>query len=149
MKIELIEIDRLHWLPGWRERPEDEFRRIIDEKTARDSWVIDGGYTRLHDLTLARSDAIVWLNHSFARVLYRAFTRTVKRAITGEEIFNGCRESLHDSFLTKDSILWWVLTTWKRKRNRYRAIFDHQEYGHKEYIELRNQRDVDRLIDEL
>ncbi len=144
-----IELDTIHWLPNWGERPEDDFRRIVDELTSKDAWVVDGGYTRLHDLTLGRANVIVWLNYSFIRVFYRAFIRTVKRAVTKEEIFSGCRGSFYVSFLTKDSILWWVMTTWKRKRIKYRKIFDAKTVGDIEYVELRTQKEANRYLCEL
>ena len=147
--INHTELDSVFWLTNWGERPDDDFRRIVDELTSRDSWVIDGGYTRLHDLTLGRADVIVWLNYSFIRVFCRAFFRTVKRSITGKEIFSGCRETFYSSFLTKDSILWWVLTTWKKKRIQCRKIFDDKAFGDKEYEELRTQKEVNLYLGEL
>ena len=39
-----LELDAVHWLPGWTERDPDDFRRIVDEFAAQPRWVIDGNY---------------------------------------------------------------------------------------------------------
>ncbi|MCF7810886.1 adenylate kinase [bacterium] len=149
LNLNCTQIDAVFWQPNWREKPENDFRRIIDELTSKDSWVVDGCYTRLHDLTLGRAEVIVWLNYSFTRVFRQAFLRTVKRAAKKTEIFSGCRESFYLSFFTRESILWWVLTTWKRKRTQYRKIFDEKTFGDKEYVELRTRKETERYLDEL
>ncbi len=146
LKIKFVGIDNIFWLPDWTPLPREELRRRIDDETSQPSWIIDGNYSRLQDLTLNRTDVIIWLNYSFVRVFSRALYRTISRAITQEELFQGCRESFYQSFFTKDSILWWVLTTWKTRRDKYRKIFDEKGFGEKVYIECRNQKELDKYV---
>jgi len=37
-----IEMDALHWLPNWTEKPIEVFRADIAQAIAVDCWVIDG-----------------------------------------------------------------------------------------------------------
>ena len=50
--------------------------------------------------------------------------RTIRRVLTQEELYSGNRESLRMAFLSRESILWWVITTFHRRRKRYRQLFD-------------------------
>ena len=51
--------------------------------------------------------------------MYRALSRTLKRAVNRQILYSGNRESLRMAFLTKDSILLWVLKTYHRRRREY------------------------------
>ena len=102
-----IELDALHWQPNWIERPDDEFCALAAAALAQNSWVTDGNYVR--DLVWSRATTVIWLNYAFPVVLWRAVARTLRRALTGEELFSGNRESLRTAFFSRDSILWWVL----------------------------------------
>ena len=144
-----VELDAIHWLPNWVERPNDEFREIVDEATTVERWVADGNYSYAQDIIWDRATAVVWLNYSFPLVLYRAFTRTIARSVTGRELFSGNKESLRKAFFSKDSILLWVLTTYFPRRKRYREIFESGEYPHLNFIEFRRSRDVEKFLKKL
>ena len=144
-----MELDAVHWLPNWVERPNDEFREIVDEATTVERWVADGNYSYAQDIIWDRATAVVWLNYSFPLVWYRAFTRTIARSVTGRELFSGNKESLRKAFFSRDSILLWVLTTYFPRRKRYREIFDSGEYPHLNFIEFRRSRDAERFLRDL
>jgi adenylate kinase family enzyme len=39
-----VELDALHWLPGWKERPNEEFQALVEQALTADGWVFDGNY---------------------------------------------------------------------------------------------------------
>lgn len=119
---EYIQLDELHWLPNWQEQTAEEFRKIVSEKINSDRWVLDGNYSVVKDITWPLATDIVWLNYSFSTVLYRALKRSVIRAATKEELFSGNVETFRQSFFSKDSIIWWVITTFHDKRKRYPVL---------------------------
>jgi adenylate kinase family enzyme len=125
-----IELDHLHWLPDWEARSDDEFRRLVQQATSADRWLVDGNYSKVRDITWSRATAIVWLDYSVPVVFGRALRRSVKRIVTREELFAGNRESFHKTFLSRDSILLWVVTTFKRRRREYPELFAEPEYQH-------------------
>ncbi len=135
-----IELDALHWLPEWQPRDSGEFLALIGQATAAPAWVADGNYGRARALLWARASAVVWLNYPFRIVFARALRRTLLRAATREELWSGNRESLRLAFLSRQSILWWVLTTYRRRRREYRALFDQPPWPHLELIELGHPR---------
>ena len=114
-----IELDAINWLPQWTARPLDQFRRLVKEAVAKDEWIVDGNYSRVRDDVWSRATCVIWLNYSFHLVMYRALSRTLRRSWNQETLFSGNRESLRMTFLSRDSILLWVLKTYRRRRREY------------------------------
>ena len=141
-----IELDAIHWLPGWQERDDDEFRELTQAAVVADRWVVDGNYAMVRDIVWPRATTVVWLNYSFPVVLWRAFRRTLIRSVGRQTIFSETKETIRRSFFSRESILLWVFMTYRLRRNQFRAIFDDRDYPEVEFIELRNQRDADQFL---
>ena len=118
-----VELDLIHWLPNWTPRPIDEFREAVRAAASADKWVIDGNYSKVRDLTWPRATDVVWLNLPFSTVFRRALTRTAKRILTGEEVFPGSRETIKLMLFNRDSIVWWVIRTHRRRQRAYQKLF--------------------------
>lgn len=141
-----IELDALYWLPNWAPRPADEFCALTSQALSHNHWVVDGNYGIVRDLAWSRATTIIWLNYSFPTVLWRALARTVRRALTGEKLFSGNRESLRMAFFSRESILWWVVTTFHRRRNQYRRLFDTRTLPHLVYVEFRRPSEAEGFL---
>lgn len=147
LDIHYIQLDALQWLPGWIERDDPTFLKMLTEAvTLNEHWVIDGNYSRTHRISWPKAQVVVWLNYSYVRVLWRALTRTCRRVFTREELYSGNVETFRRSFLSRDSILWWVIKTFHYRRRRYRDIRKKNEYAHLAWIELRRPIPLDELI---
>ncbi len=146
LEIPWIELDGLHWGLDWTERPESQLREALDQATRQDAWVCDGNYGIVRDLIWTRAETLVWLDYSFARVFAQVFRRTVRRAWSREELFSGNRETWRQSFASKDSILWWVITTWRRRRREYPALLARPEYAHLRVHRFRHPREAQRWL---
>jgi len=144
-----IELDAIHWLPDWQEREDDEFRALVGTAVAADRWVVDGTYNMVRDLVWPRATALVWLNHSFPVVFWRAFSRTTVRSIGRRTIFSDNRESIRRALFSTDSMILWVIKTFHDRRRSTRAIFDGEEFPCLQRVELRNQRDANQFLDSL
>jgi adenylate kinase family enzyme len=135
------ELDSLHWLPGWIERDDADFRPLVDAATAQSNWVIDGGYSEVRDLVWGRADTIVWLNYGFFRTAWQLLRRTYRRNTYREPCCNGNYESWRLSF-GKDSILLWLLKTYSRNRRKFPIAL--AEYGvGKTVLVFRNPRETE------
>jgi adenylate kinase family enzyme len=115
--VEYVEMDAIHHLPNWTERPREETCAIVDEIVQRDGWVIDGNYAHALDHHFEKADAIVWLDYSFMTVFLRLLTRTIRRSLRKEELWAGNRETFGKMF-SRDSILVWMVTTHHRRRRQ-------------------------------
>ena len=131
-----IELEALHWQPNWVPRPAEEFSALTAQAVSQDNWVVDGNYAIVRDLVWSRATTIIWLNYSFSTVMWRALARTFRRALTGEELFSGNRESLRMACFSRDSILCWVITTFHRRRKDYRRLFDTRTLSQLVYVEF-------------
>jgi adenylate kinase family enzyme len=119
--VAYVELDALHWEPGWVEVADDVFRDRIAAATAGDGWVVDGNYAFARDVYWPRLDAVVWLDYSFALVLWRAVVRTARRLVKRETCCNGNREKFWRA-LSRESIVVWVIRTHARRRRELRAL---------------------------
>lgn len=142
-----IELDQLFWLPEWKKRPTDEFRASVQEAVTAERWVACGNFSGVRDILWPRATHAIWLNYPFRTVIYRGLYRTIGRAFTKEELFSGNYESIRQSFFSRDSILWWVLKTYRQNRVRYARLRDQQAYPNLNWIELRHPRDAERLLE--
>ena len=144
-----IQLDAVYWLPEWRPRPEHEFKRLVRDAVAQEEWVLDGNYSRLRDIVWPRATTIIWLNYSFPVVMYRALNRTFRRSIYKEPFYSGNQESLRRAFLSKDSILLWVLKTYHRRRREYPEILLRSQTKGRKVIVLSSPEAAKRFLSEV
>ena len=93
-----------------------------------------------------RATTVVWLDFGFPRVFGRVVARTVRRLWTGEVLFSGNRESLRTSFLSRDSIIWWTITQFRRYRREYAALMRDDTTAHLTWHALRRPREAEALL---
>jgi adenylate kinase family enzyme len=148
INLPYFELDASYWGPNWTPVDARVFRRRVDELTSQPRWVCDGSYSMVRELIWTRADTVVWLNYSFPLVFARALRRTFKRCFTKTQLFTGNRESFRMSFLSRDSILLWVLRThWARQRE-YPMTFAEPQHSHLQVVQLRTRLDSQRFLAE-
>lgn len=142
-----IELDELHWGPNWTEEPDEVFReRTLRAVEGCDGWTVDGNYSVTRDILWPRADTLVWLDYSLPLILWRLTRRTFSRALLDEPIWHGNKENLHTHFFTKDSLYWWVLTTYKQRRKTFGEIFARNEYEHLTKVRLRSAQEANSWL---
>jgi adenylate kinase family enzyme len=141
-----VELDAIHWGPDWQEAPLETFRARVREATATDGWVVDGNYSKVEDIVWRAATTIIWLNYPFPTVMWRALRRTIRRVVLREEIFSGNRETFRDAFLSRNSILWWVITSYRRRRRRLRETLSGGAYPNLTVFELRTPAGAERFL---
>ena len=145
MGVSFVEIDALHWThPGWELPPLEEFRASVDAATRGDAWVVDGSYGKVRDIVWSRADTVVWLDLPLRVSLSRVTRRTIGRIRTGEELWNGNRESWRGGFFGWNSMVVWATRSHLRLR-RARAI-RLTRYPGLEVVRLRSAREVERYL---
>lgn len=135
-----FELDSLYWKPNWSAAPDEEFRASVEEVTKAARWVVDGNYRTANDVVWPRASTIIWLNYSFPLVFYRALRRTIQRVSRKELLFAGNRETFRGAFLSRQSILLWVVTTHWRRRRQYEEYLREGRGPWREAIVLRSPR---------
>ncbi len=146
MAIPHVELDALHWDPGWTAVEKEEFRRRVLCVVSGEKWVVDGTYSVVRDIVWSRATMLVWLDYSFLLTFRRLARRTVRRVITREELWNGNSESARSAFLSRDSIFVWLLKTYKKIRREYSILFSQSEYAHLNVVHLRSPREASKWL---
>lgn len=143
-----IELDALFWGPNWTEPARDEFLEKVRSEVSADEWVLDGNYGYAREFTWPRATHLLWLNLPFRVVLWRSLRRTFGRMITREEMWAGNTESFRTAF-SRDSIIWWVITTYRRRKKQYRKIIDENQYPHLKIYEVTKPSEIEYAIIDL
>ncbi len=99
---------------------------------------MDGNYSRVRDIIWDRADTVVWLDFPLVVIMGRLLWRTLSRIVTREDLWHGNRESARMTFCSRDSILLWALTTYRRRRRGYHALFTQPVHAHLCIIHLRS-----------
>lgn len=115
LDLPYTELDALHHGPNWTPRP--DFRSDVEQFTAQDSWVTEWQYTAVKPLLAERADTVVWLDYPRPLVIWRVTTRTVRRNLSGEILWNGNREpGLFHCFFHPMGVVPWSWRTHGRNR---------------------------------
>jgi len=143
--LRVIELDALFWGRDWQPAPVDLFRHRVEREIREDGWIVVGNYGQVRDLVWRPADTLIWLDLPLPLVMGRLLRRTVKRAVTREELWGtGNRETLANAFLSRNSILLYALKTHRRNRQRFEL-----ECGslakEKRVVRLRSRRDIERF----
>jgi len=138
-----IELDALHWDPGWTPVSSAVFLQRAEQALSGDAWVVDGNYAEVRDLIWRRADTVVWLDYGLALIMWRLVLRTFRRVSTREMLWNGNRErDLSAHFFSRDSIFLWALRTYNLRRREYPALLAAPAYAHLRAVRLRSPRDT-------
>jgi len=143
--IPYVELDAIHHQADWTPMPESEFRAAVGERIAGDTWVVDGNYQgKLGDLVWRHADTVVWLDLPRPLVMLQIIRRTMGRALTGRELWNGNRERRRDllSLDPQRSVIMWAWTTHSRNRTRYLSAHTDAAHPGLKFVRLRSQRET-------
>jgi hypothetical protein len=137
--LQHVELDALHWDPGWKPTARAIFQQRTSDALRGDAWVVDGNYPEVRDMIWRRADTVVWLDYELPLVMWRLVRRTFRRVATREELWNGNRErDLSAHFFSRDSIFLWALRTYGLRRREYPVLLKAPEYTHIRPVQLRS-----------
>ncbi len=141
-----VELDALYWAPNWAGAPDDLMRDRVRSATAAEAWVVDGNYAVSRDIVWGRAEAVVWLDLPLRTILWRYAARTRRRIASGEELWPGTgnRERLSMHLLRRDGLLWWILSTYRRRRRDYPRLL--AAHPHLRAVRLRSAQAADAWL---
>jgi adenylate kinase family enzyme len=141
--LPVIHLDKEFWRPGWVSTPPHEWDRRTEGLINRESWVIDGSYTRTLDMRLTRADTVIHLDFSRYLCLWRVIRRVMKGyGRVRSDLGPGCPERIDFEFLR------WV---WNYRRDQRPLIKQSLRTGfHRgRMIELANPSEVREFLQSL
>lgn len=140
-----VELDALHWEPGWQEAPLEVFRERVNDAIRGERWVVDGNYSKVRDIVWGRADTVLWLDYPFHTLFMRLLWRTLRRIILRERLWNDNRESLR-MMLSRDSILLWAINSYPRRKIEFPGLMSDPEYAHIRFLRHRSSRETDEWL---
>ena len=146
LDLPVIELDALHWMPGWTEKPWLEIRAELEPMTRQDRWITDGNYSQVRDLIWPRADTIIWLDYPFLAIFLRLFIRTLKRVFLKVELWNGNRERFRDNFLSRDSLFVWLVTSQAKQKRNYPIALQEPQHIHLQVLHFNHPRQTERWL---
>ena len=144
-----IELDAIFHQPGWVGLDDEEFARWVDAATSGESWVVDGNYGRIQQIVWSRADTVVVLDLPRWRVMSQLLVRTLRRGLTGVELWNGNRESM-GNLLRRDpeqNILLWSWTNHAKNRRRYRTAAADPRWSGLTFLTARSRQQAQKVIE--
>jgi len=100
LSLEVIHLDKLHWLPGWTQPSKDEWRKIVERELQKSEWVMDGNFGGTMEMRLKACDTVIFLDFSRTVCIYRVFKRWLKYRNTHRpDMTEGCNEKVDLEFL--------------------------------------------------
>jgi adenylate kinase family enzyme len=148
-----VELDAIHHLPGWEPIDPDTFRTEIDAITSTDRWVIDGNYRTVvvDGPVWRRADTVIWLDLSRRAVMRHVTTRTLRRMIRREELWNGNREPIRNLYAwdPRKSIIRWAWTQHAEYRDRFSSAIAAPKFSHITFVHLRTRAEAERWLRDL
>lgn len=144
-----IEMDKIFWEPNWQQPSNEKFFKDLENALNPDKWVLDGNYTRTIPIKWKSVETIIWLDYSFSRTIFQSVKRALQRSISKEEFWEGTgnTESFRRSFFSKDSIIWWSITTHSKVKEKYQNYLTNPNYSHIQFITLKNHKDADAFLE--
>ncbi|MBS1494699.1 MAG: hypothetical protein JST55_14385 [Bacteroidetes bacterium] len=141
LKLPLYHLDKIFWLPGWKEIDRNVMTEKVNKIIAEDEWIIDGNYRRTITYRAERADTIIFLNFNTLTCLYGIF----KRRFSGEirtDITQGCPEKIDLKFLS------WVLKYKQTTAPPIRKLLNELS-AEKRIIELKNRKQVNEFMNRI
>ena len=148
-----VELDAIHHLPGREPINLSKFMARINAIASTDGWVIDGNYRTVvvAGPVWQHADTVVWLDLPRRTVMRQVVTRTLRRVIRREELWNGNREPLRNLWAwdPNKSIIRWAWTQHEKYQKRFGSAMESPAYSHIDVVRLRSHDDAERWLSEL
>jgi len=146
--LNFIDLDALHWEPGWQEAPLEVFRKRVETATRAPAWAVAGNYHIVRDLVWHKAEVIIWLDYSLPRILWQLTHRTFKRWWTREILWGSNRENLwsHFKLWSDESLYHWLFKTYWRRKREYPILLALPEHRHLKLIRFSRPHETDEWL---
>ena len=93
LRLKIIHLDQYFWQPNWVEMKKTKWEQTVTNLASEPEWIIDGNYGLTIDIRIQRADAIIFLDFSTIKCLWRIMKRVLKyRGKVRPDMPKGCKE---------------------------------------------------------
>jgi adenylate kinase family enzyme len=145
--VPFVETDALVHGRDWTETPDAELRERLEAVVTGAGWVVDNDYRRkIGTYVLEHAETVVWLDLPLHVCLGRLRRRTFGRIRTGEELWNGNRESWRGAFWGRESLFVWAVRKHVSQRRTLPELLRRPELAHLRVVRLRTPAAVESWL---
>ncbi len=145
-----VELDGLWHDPAWTNPTPEEFLARVTAVTSTPRWVIDGNYARVtHEGPVWESaDIVIVMAIPKMTVMRQIVTRTLRRAITRQKLWNGNREPLSNLYRwdPERNVVRWAWTKYDSQNERYREAPKNPRYAHLQFVFLHSHAESEEYL---
>jgi hypothetical protein len=125
------------------------FRARTGLATQAPAWVVAGNYSVVRDIVWPRAEAVVWLDYPLRTVFWRLLTRTVRRAWTREQLWNGNFEPfwIHFKLWSDESLFHWLFKTYWRRKRDYPQLLALPQHAHLQVLRFQSPAQADAWLE--
>lgn len=124
--------------------PLPEFRQQAAQITERDTWIVEGNFSKLADVVWHRADVLVWLDFPLYLIVYRIVRRSLRQLAGRDDSPQAKRLTWRKAFFNRRSLLRSAIRKYRNNRPRYaRQVAETAALG-VEIVRLRSPRAVRR-----
>ncbi len=146
LSLPSTDLDDLYWAPGWQEAPRDVFAARVRAVASGPRWVLAGSYLDVTaEVAWPRLTTLIVLDLPLPTMFWRSLKRTLVRGVTRSPCCNGNTESLLRLF-HRDSVLRYLLRTWRARRARYRQFATLPALRHVRIVHLTRPAEVAAFV---
>lgn len=139
--IDVLHLDKIFWLPGWVTRDKSEFDAICEEHYLRESFIIDGNYSRTLPRRVDVADTVIWLDFGTLACLWGVISRIVKNlGRVRSDMGDGCPERFDLEFIR------WIWNFRRDQRPKLMLAVNKATADGKNVIIFKNRRGVNKFI---
>lgn len=151
--VPFIELDALHWEPGWVAAEREVFRERVRKTIEPESWVMAGNYISLQqDVSWPAADTIVWLDLPLPTVLRRCVIRSWQRWRSADLLWGTNRENFWEHLMLwnpERSLIAFTLKTHHDRRRTFEAATREPSWSNITFIRLHSTGEVERWLDSI
>lgn len=145
---DFIELDALYWEPNWKPAEVSDFYQRVEKATQTQAWVVAGNYSKVRELIWERAQLVIWLDYPFPIIFWRLLTRTIRRTVTQEELWNGNRETfwVHLKLWSEDSLFNWLFKTYWRRKREYPILLSAPQNRHLTFLHFKHPYETQQWL---
>jgi adenylate kinase family enzyme len=146
--LKYVELDALHWQPGWQSATLEVFRARVQTATQAEQWIVAGNYHVVRDLIWPKAEAVIWLDYPLLTVLWQLTRRTFRRWWTQELLWGTNRERLwaHFKFWSDESLYHWLFKTYWRRKREIPLVLSQPAHRHLKLVRLRHPKKTEEWL---
>ena len=100
LNIPCVHLDKLFWKSGWVECSPQEFDCLLDKELKKESWIMDGNYSRTLSRRLEFSDTVVYFDYPRLLCIFRVLKRVIQNyGSTRTDMADNCPERFDFEFI--------------------------------------------------